>query len=311
METIAESTRLETSVKCSAIALKQGVGRCSAQYGELFQGQIRNGHGGHHRCLVSLPCSALSSTVTFDPHPGGRLEVSPPDKQKVRIVTSLTLAYCGMEKMGGTIAVTSNIPEAKGCGSSTADCVAAVIAAARAIGAVLTQQEIAKLVVQAEIASDNLMFDQAVLFAHRDGIVLTDYGRQIPSLEVIGVDTAEEELVDTLEFPPAVYTPGQIETFEGLTRSLHKAIIHDDRALLGEVATASASINQVFLPKPMFDEIRQIAAHADALGVAVAHSGTVLAILLDPRRDDLERKAESIEHGLETLGVSKILRYRV
>jgi uncharacterized protein involved in propanediol utilization len=277
----------------------------------LFQGQIGNGDGGYHRCLVSLPCKNLVSTVNFTPCHGKPLEVSPAHKQKSRTGVELTLAYCGLEPIGGMITVDSNIPEAKGCGSSTADCVAAVIAAANAVGKELIEPEIAKLVVQAEVASDNLMFRRAVLFAHREGIVLTDYEKEIPSLEVLGIDTADDVLVDTLKFPPAVYTKKQISTFEELSKALHRAIQTDDLGVLGEVATASASINQEFLPKRMFSELRQIVQHAGALGISVAHSGTVLAILLDHRRSDLERQVEFIETELSKLGISKKLRYRL
>jgi len=291
--------------------LVQGVGRCSAQYGELFQGQIGNGNGEYHRCLVSLPCNKLASTVTFTPCPGKPLEVSPAHKQKSRTGVELTLAYFGLESIGGIIKVESNIPEAKGYGSSTADCVAAVIAAANAVGNALVEPEIAKLVVQAEVASDNLMFRSAVLFAHREGIVLTDYEKEIPSLEVLGLDTADDVLVETLEFPPAVYTQKQISVFEELSKALCRAIRTDDLGLLGEVATASASINQEFLPKRMFSEVRQIVQYAGALGISVAHSGTVLAILLDHGRHNFERQIEFIETELSKLGISKKLRYRL
>ena len=311
MATTATSRRrIEARTKHGVRTLMRGVGRCSAQYGELFQGQIADGDNRCHRCLVSLPCRELFSKVVFDPCVGAPLEISPIHKQKSRAVVELTLAYCGEDSIGGSITVESDIPEAKGCGSSTADCVAAVIAAVNAIGKELSESEIAKLVVQAEIASDNLMFRHAVLFAHREGIVLTDYKKEIPSLEVLGVDTADDVLVDTLEFPPAVYTREQIATFEGLSRTLHQAIETDDLSLLGQVATASSCINQTFLPKPMFSDLRQIVAHTDALGIAVAHSGTILAILLDPRNDRLEWQVESIETELSKLGIAKKLRYR-
>jgi uncharacterized protein involved in propanediol utilization len=306
---MATSRDIEIRSKHGVRTLMRGVGKCSAQYGELFQGQISSDNDQYHRCLMSLPCRELVSTVVFDPCPVQPLHVLPAHKQKSLNVVELTLAYCGEESIGGHITVTSNIPEAKGCGSSTADCVAAVIATARAINRVLTEAEVAKLVVQAEVASDNLMFSRAILFAHREGIILTDYGKDIPSLEVLGIDTADEMVVDTLEFSPAVYTRDQIATFEGLTKVLHTAIVNDDLGLLGEVATASACINQAFLPKPMFGEILQIVKHTSALGVAVAHSGTVLAILLDPRHEALEQQVESIETELSKLGVSKKLRY--
>jgi uncharacterized protein involved in propanediol utilization len=87
-------------------------------------------------------------------------------------------------------------------------------------------------------------------------------------------------------------------------------VCRQDIKLLGRVATASATINQEFLPKPLFPEIRTLADRAGALGVAVAHSGTVLSILLDPDDEILECKVDQLRAGLNQLGITQILRFR-
>jgi uncharacterized protein involved in propanediol utilization len=244
------------------------------------------------------------------PDPDTPLSVCPGHKLKAIGVVELTFAHLGMAGLGGTITVQSNIPEAKGYGSSTADCVAAALAAADALSSRLTEEEVGNLVVKAETASGSLMFNRAVLFAHREGTLLEDYDCTFPQLEVLGIDTAENSYVDTLEFAPAEYSLNQMRTFSILKTILRQAIQKCDLASLGYVATVSASINEQYLPKPWFSEIRALAEEANVLGLSVAHSGTVLSILLNPQDQLLEQKIEKLTRGLEQLGISGVLRFQ-
>lgn len=285
-------------------------GRSIAQHGELFQGQIEDETNCRRRCLLSLPCKALYSEATFTPDSTRILTVHPVHKRKAKRVVELTLEYLNTELRGGIISIQSTVPEAKGYGSSTADCVAAAKAAAHSADYSLTQEELARLVVQAEVASDNFMFQQAVLFAHREGTVVEDYAQSLPKLEVAGIDTAVDSHVQTLEYPPAIYSWRQLQSFRTLTSALRRAIRKGDLQLLGRVATASASINEHFLPKPMFKEVRRIADSVGALGIAVAHSGTVLSVLFDPKDVQLEQKLERLHSNLNQLGISQILRFQ-
>jgi uncharacterized protein involved in propanediol utilization len=154
------------------------------------------------------------------------------------------------------------------------------------------------------------MFDRAVLFAHREGVVLEELGPRLPALEVLGVDTDTDGAVHTLDYPPAAYDWRQIQFFRTLIAGVRRAIRHRDLPLLGRVATASAAINQQFLPKPLFSELRCLADWVEALGVAVAHSGTVLSILFDPADPRLEAKVDHARKELESLGIPSIVRFR-
>lgn len=290
--------------------VRVGRGRSIAQHGELFQGQIEDQSGRHRRCLLSLPCNALYSEACFEPDWNSDLAVYPAHKQKAKKAVELTLGYLNALPMGGVLRIETNITEAKGYGSSTADCIAAAKAVADAFSHALSQSELGRLVVEAEIASDNFMFQHAVLFAHREGVVLEDYAQELPKLEVLGIDTAKESRVETLEYPPAVYTWRQLQSFCTLTSALRRAIRLQDARLLGRVATASSLINQLFLPKPIFLEIKRLADSVGALGVAVAHSGTVLSVLLDPNDEQLEHKFDQLNNGFAQLGVSQTMRFR-
>jgi uncharacterized protein involved in propanediol utilization len=294
----------------SRVGLRPGKGRSIAQHGELFQGQIEDEDNRLRRCLISLPCQALHSEAAFIPDTSARFVVNPSYKTKVKRAAELARDHMRLPWLGGVITVESTIPEAKGYGSSTADCIAAARAVADSAGHNWSEEELARLVVQAEVASDNFMFSRAVLFAHREGVVLEDYAQEFPKLDVIGVDTSEDSYVDTLEFVPARYSWRHLQSFRTLTAALRRAIRLRDIRLLGRVATASSVINEHFLPKPKFRDVLRAMERVGALGLAVAHSGTVMSVLFDPEDPELSRKSEQLGQGLRRLGVSKLFHFQ-
>ena len=296
-------------VEKAGLSLNTGIGLSIAQHGEIMQGQLEDANFERRRFLLSLPCNLLYSKVTFVPSEASPRTVNPPHKEKVSKVVELTLRRFHLADLGGSITVESNIEEGKGYGSSTADCIAGAMAAADSIGELITEEELAEVVVEAEIASDNFMFKRAVLFAHREGVVLEDLGPRIPKVEVLGVDTDSDGVVYTLKFPPAEYTWQQVQCFQTLVAALRRAIRVADVRLLGRVATASSVINQQFLPKPIFSEIRCLAEYAGAVGIGVAHSGTVLSILFDPSDPLLESRISQTQKALASLGIEKVLRF--
>jgi uncharacterized protein involved in propanediol utilization len=290
-------------------AINAGMGTAIAQHGELFQGVSRDDQGVLHRCLLSLPCPQLSSRGHFLPADIAGIIVRPPTKQKARYAAELCLSRLGSRFKGGTLWIESNIPESKGLGSSTADCTAAVRAVANCLQKQLTPRDIAELVVGAESASGNIMFDTAVLFAHREGKVLEHYLQPLPRMVVLGFDADADGLVETLQFPPAVYSAEEVEKFKVLRAALRRAVHTQDVTLLGRIATASAEINQRFLQKPRFHEICGITQKSGAAGVAVAHSGTVAGILFDHGDPERESKIAAASKLLASLDFENILRF--
>lgn len=293
----------------TGVCIRKGEGRSIAQYGELFQGQTEQQDGRSHRCLVSLPCPALYSHAKFQPGGSGPLRVFPPHKAKALKVAQMTIARFGASDLSGTLSIETAAPEARGCGSSTADCVATATACADALGRTISEDQMARLVAEAETAGRNFMFDRAVLIASREGEVIEDYACKLPRLEVLGIDTRPES-TGSVRYPPAEYSWRQRQSFSMLLGALRRAVQKSDVRLLGRVATASARINQEFLPKPMFREMNEIAEEVGALGLSVAHTGTVLSFLLDPLDRMLEKKIDQARARLNELGISRILRFQ-
>jgi uncharacterized protein involved in propanediol utilization len=72
--------------------------------------------------------------------------------------------------------------------------------------------------------------------------------------------------------------------------------------MLGRVATMSASICQRHLPKPRFETVLDIAQEYGACGVQVAHSGTLVGILLDANQHAGGQSAVTMANALREVG---------
>ena len=282
----------------------QGYGSATAHHGEILQGVFEGIDGGLHRGLVTLPCSIFRSEATFVPDPNGPLIIDPPGKCKARQAVELTLRHYGKTMWGGRLILRSNIPQCWGLGSSTCDVTAAIRAVADAFTTKLAPTTIAELAVKVEAASDSIMFeDRSVLFAHRDGIVIEELGGPLPPLEVVGFNTDPTgEGIDTLSFSPARYSWWEVEAFRPMIGLLRRAISTQDPRLVGQVALASARMNQRHLPKPQFDRLERLVEMTQAVSLQVAHSGTVAGILFDPSDSDKCEKIQQAQAVIAELG---------
>jgi uncharacterized protein involved in propanediol utilization len=207
---------------------------------------------------------------------------------------------------GGHLEVRSDIPRGIGMGSSTADVTAVIRAIAAFHGAMPTAEEIGRIAVAAECASDPIMIDdRVVLFSHREGVVLEIFGRQLPSMIVVGCNADPVAgSIDTIALPPAVYSTADVEIFHSLRSELRAAVAVGDVARLARVATSSAAISQRFLPKPTFDFLLDLCERAGGCGVQVAHSGTVAGVIFDSRRGDAMAGVDRCVAAIEKAGLS-------
>ncbi|WP_375779132.1 GHMP kinase [Bradyrhizobium sp. ma5] len=277
----------------------EGYGEAIGHHGELIQGIFEDENGHLRRGLTSLPCRQLRSKAMFKAHGQDILSVSPRRCEKSRRAAELVLKTFGRLRGGGHLTVQSNIPVGRGMGSSTADVLASILAVLDYLAIQLSPDRVMKIAVRAETACDSTLFSQqAVLFAHREGDVIESFINSLPPIDFISIDTAPGHTVDTVALQPADYNRTEIESFRPLRRLLGKAIKESDLGLLGRVATASALINERFLPKPRLHEIEAIGTRYGAIGVQVAHSGTVVGLMFDPAN---ENTTENIDRAMLNL----------
>ncbi|MBS2539270.1 hypothetical protein KGQ20_41650 [Catenulispora sp. NF23] len=288
------------------------IGAASApiHHGEVLQGAFRV-DGRIHRGLVTLPCRLYRAQAKFAPEIADRVRVRPPWRRKALRGAELALREVALltgERFGGYLEVDSDVPLCRGFGSSTSDVLASIYAVADAFGLVLPRETVARITVEAEGASDSLMFEQtAVLFAHREGELIEDFGAELPPVHVLGFGTGDP--VDTLSFTPARYDTAELDRFDELRSMLRHAVAAQDAALMGEVATASTRINQKHLPIPHLEAVCAAATEVGAVGVHTAHSGDIGGLMFDRYTPDLGPRVETARRLLRDLGYDEQWRF--
>jgi hypothetical protein len=111
--------------------------------------------------------------------------------------------------------------------------------------------------------------------------------------------------IDTLALSPVQYSRREVEIFAELRSDLREAVAKKDTELLGKVATASAEINQNYLPIPKLSQIKVIGQAAGSVGVQVSHSGNIAGLLFDPWEPDVVQRMDSCRKMLGDAGFSE------
>ncbi len=279
-----------------------------SHHGELLQGIFEGNDSKLHRGLITLKFNTYSSTAIFIKDSSmEKIRIFPENKVKSLKAAEITLSHIQKnKKCGGYLILKSNIPEEMGFGSSTSDVVASIKAIMIAFNTQLSPEKIAEIAVNAEGASDAIMFEECVLFAQREGKILENYHVLLPSFCIIGFNDSNGETVNTLDYEPANYNLDEINTFKILKGLFEYAIKTKDKELIGMISTTSAKINQKYLPKPHFNEILEIANLTKALGVQVAHSGTLVGLLFPDNIINQENKLEEVKSYLRKIGITDV-----
>jgi len=276
--------------------------------GELVQGMT----GGAH-FLVTCPINQFSrATVTLRVGDSERsdavvrgLDHLPKARRAVAATLGKLAPNLGIANLTAEVTITNPIPAGKGMGSSSADITAAVGAVGIAAGRPFSSDDIASIALSVE-PTDGVMFPGIALIDHRRGSIAESLGPP-PPMEVIVIDTGGT--VDTLEFNrtdrTALWEKVASRTDEAL-ELVREGIRRGDSELVGRGATISARAGH---PPAMAEWVERAAEFVDepgVVGINVAHSGTVLGILLDARQRRIKpvyrraleafSDAESVQH---------------
>lgn len=254
--------------------------------GELVQGMI-----GEIDFLVTCPINQFSKvsvtlrTTTKDAavYPVQGIDHRPKTRQAVAATLEWLKCRANIDGINAEVSLTNPIPSGKGMGSSSADVAAAVWATGAAVGVNIGPEDIAAIAVSIE-PTDGVMFPGVALFDHRRGRMAELLGMP-PPLEVIVVDRGGR--VDTLEFNSVDRT----EQWQSVAAAVEEALAlvregirRADPELVGRGATISALAGRPLESGPLVDQAVEFARRNGAVGVNVAHSGTVAGILLDARK---------------------------
>lgn len=248
--------------------------------GELVQGVI-DGVTFHVTCPVDLFAEVTASTAD-DTCRDGRRNWFKAEEAMVRVLT-----FLGRPGRRFGLAIRSEVPRGKGMGSSTADVAGTILATATLLGRPLDLRTVARLALCVE-PTDGSLFPGIVCFDHRGGQILEPLGEPL-RLAILILDFGGR--VDTVAFnrvdrrPLLAPMEGQFREALAMVRA---GLASRDPRLIGEAASLSADCNQRILPKASLPAVRREGNVLGALGVCVAHSGTIVGLLFEAARPDLE-----------------------
>lgn len=253
-----------------------------ASCGELVQGYL---HGAPF--LVTLPIHRYAVATVRDDGRGER-----PTGWKSREALRHILSYYKVANFPYSLTVASSIPRGKGMASSSADMGAVLYAAATALEKELTAQEAAYIAASIE-PTDGVFCPGLCCLNYEIGQIHRVYDYALP-LVIVMIDTGGN--IDTLQFH-ASHPDERGELSPAVQALLHEPWSYE---CIGAAATASAFANQQILPKPRLDELYTEMMSRGALGINVAHSGTMIGILFRLEREDAYY-AQSVCAGLEQI----------
>lgn len=241
----------------------------AGHFGELVQGIA-----GGEVVLVTLPCPALVTQVSYRPGTGP-LEVAGAETAKTRVAGEALLARIA-PGMGGRLEIERPAAPGTGVGSSTADILAALRAIAGAFGVSLSAEEEVGLALAAEGAVDPLMYPGTVLFASRRGVVLERLPAP-PPMRVVGALCGPGRATDPADrsFAPA----------DMALTLLRDGLASGDLAAVAEAASLSAAANDALRPHPAATIFAEAARDVGALGEVTAHTGSARGLILRPNAD--------------------------
>ena len=207
---------------------------------------------------------------------------------KIAKARRLTLEYFGLNKWLN-IKVESQLPKGKGMASSSADIAATIELVAWELGKKLSPDEIGRIAARIE-PTDGVFCPGIVKYAYRSGRLLESWGNP-PPLKILIFDGGGT--VNTLRFnrqaKVSEYYRAHRDEISKAVAMVKKGIEEKNLEVLGSGATLSGYLNQGLLFKPNLEDVIFISEKYGAVGVNVAHSGTVMGVLFSPATEIKQR----------------------
>lgn len=197
-----------------------------------------------------------------------------------------------------SLTIESQLPRGKGMASSSADIAASLQAAADLLGENITTKEIQEIALSIE-PTDGIFLHGVVAFDHVRGDYYEFLGEP-PAIKMAVFDCGGE--IDTIAFNQRkdlkkLKTKEQLSFLESY-ELIKEGIKTSNPVLVGKGATISSLANQHILPKKYLEKIILFGNDCGAVGVNVAHSGTVIGILFDGKTiGDFEKCVQLVENN--------------
>lgn len=185
-----------------------------------------------------------------------------------------------------SLKIKSDIPIGKGMASSTADIGATIKATLNLLNENLSGKEVSKIAASIE-ATDSIFLEENSIFNPLSGEIIKSLGN-LSGARVIILEPNKTLSTMKLRNKPN-YRDLKISNKEIIKESfnlLEEGIKNNDLYLVGRACTMSSLANENIHKKELLDKIIEISKSYGAYGVNIAHSGTVLGIIIDNQMND-------------------------
>lgn len=266
-------------------------GICPASCGEFVQGIVKD------KEYLSSYAIDRYSIVTLEE----RIEDVKKGPLKARKAIEEVFKYFNLPKKELkhiSIDINSEIPISKGMASSTADIGATIKAALNLIGKNLDEYEISRLATEIE-PTDSIYIKENTIFNPLDANVIKKLGI---------LDTGKVLILEPNETLSTKYIRKK-ENYNKLKKQnkyiieyafklLEEGIKKKDLNLIGQACNISSIANENIHKKKYLNEIMDISKEYGAYGVNIAHSGTVVGILLESDMNEEIIKTKLIDRKI-------------
>ncbi|MBF0208137.1 MAG: hypothetical protein HQK53_14760 [Oligoflexia bacterium] len=283
------------------------VAKCNGTFGELVQGKI-SGQNFMITCPInrysyayfsaSVSVSTNYADANCDVHDKNDnekgVQLLTPERHKAYLACLKVLDQHGLPRKG-SLRIESDLIPGKGMASSSADIVATCRAVAKFHHLILSEKLIAQIAATIE-PTDGVMYEEIVAFDHHRGVLIEPFGNI--NFDIIGVVPSGCINTVTYDSKKIKYNLKELKALEEAFLVIKKGIFDNNLSLVGRGSSISALINQSYLPKNHIKKLLEISKKSGGKGVIVAHSGTVIGVIVDPI---LGNEKKSIQLAIEDL----------
>ena len=255
-------------------------GICPASCGEFVQGFVNK-----EEYLSSYAIDLYSTAVVEE-----KLEdiiLGPRKSRKAIEMVFENFNIPIQESKNISLNINSQIPTGKGMASSTADIGATIKATLSLIEKEMTSEEISKLAAGIE-ATDSIFIEDVNIFNPLSGEVMKYLGN-LQNAKVLILEPNRTLNTKRIR-SKSNYMETKLKNQNLIKEAfylLEDGIRKNDLNLVGKACTISSLANENIHKKVGLNEIIEISKNYGAYGVNVAHSGTVIGILLDQTMDEI------------------------
>ncbi len=266
-------------------------GVCPGSCGEFIQGIL-----GDREYLVSYGVNVYSKAVIEE-----KKQDIKKGPYKARKALEAVFKYFNLDiecTKNISLEITSNIPIGKGMASSTGDIGSTIQAGLHLLGKELASHQISKIAATIE-PTDSIFIEDNCIFDPLKGEILKRLG-YVEGIKVLVLEP--EEILNTLKIRKQKDYYAKKESNKPFVKEafhmLEEGFEKKDLNLIGKASTLSGRLNENIHKKEGLEDIIKISENFGAYGVNVAHSGTVIGIILDQEMNPKKLKEKLLLNKL-------------